>query len=207
MVILFNFNGTIVNTRSLAIDIFNEIADKRGYKKISNEEVDYLSTLSVRDRCKRLGVPIHQMPIIGILIKQKYQQYIPNLNSVVGINEVIHELKQRGFRLGFMTTNSRAATNQFLIKNSIDIFDYTYYSFNPFSKAKHVFSFLEKNGLNHKEVIYIGDELRDIRASKKNQLGCIAIGWGYDSVELLTKGHPDYIAKQPKDILNIVSRL
>lgn len=32
-VILFNFNGTIVNTKSLAIDIFNEIAERRGYKK------------------------------------------------------------------------------------------------------------------------------------------------------------------------------
>jgi phosphoglycolate phosphatase len=33
-VILFNFNGTIVNTKLLAIDMYNEIAEKQGYKKI-----------------------------------------------------------------------------------------------------------------------------------------------------------------------------
>ncbi|MET1193997.1 HAD hydrolase-like protein, partial [Bacillus licheniformis] len=54
-VILFNFNGTIVNTKNLAIDIFNEIAEKQGYKKISEEEVPFLSTLSIRDRCKTLN--------------------------------------------------------------------------------------------------------------------------------------------------------
>lgn len=206
-VILFNFNGTLVNTKSLAIDIFNEIAERRGYKKINNKDIHYLSTLSIRDRCKRLDVPIYQMPWVGLQIKQRYQQYIPNLKSVDGINEVLHELKQKGFRLGFLTTNSRVVTTQFLINNSINIFDYTHYSFNPFSKAKDISSFLKSNGLNHQEVIYIGDELRDIKASKKNQLCCIATSWGYDSIELLNEGHADYIAQQPNDILNIVSRL
>lgn len=206
-VILFNFNGTIVNTKSLAIDIFNEIAERRGYKKINNKDIHYLSTLSIRDRCKRLDVPIYQMPWVGLQIKQRYQQYIPNLKSVDGINEVIHELKQKGFRLGFLTTNSRVVTTQFLTNNSINIFDYTHYSFNPFSKAKDISSFLKSNGLNRNEVIYIGDELRDIKAAKKNQLCCIATSWGYDSIELLNEGQADYIAQLPKDILNIVSRL
>jgi phosphoglycolate phosphatase len=206
-VILFNFNGTLVNTKSLAIDLFNEIAERRGYKKINTEDIRYLSALSIRDRCKKLNVPIFYMPIVGILIKQGYQQYIPNLNSVDGINEVIYELKQRGFRLGFLTTNSRDVTNQFLINNSINIFDYTHYSFNPFSKAKDISSFLKNNELNHNEVIYIGDELRDIKAAKKNRLSCIGVSWGYDSMDLLTTGHADYIAQQPKDILDIILRL
>src|ERR1700730_5691498 len=120
-VILFNFNGTIVNTKSLAIDIFNKIAEKQGYKKINEEEISYFSTLSVPDRCKRLNVPLYKMPIVGITIKQKYQQYIPNLKSVDGINEVIHELKNKEFRLGFLTTNSRVVTNQFLSNNEINI--------------------------------------------------------------------------------------
>ncbi|MED3836582.1 HAD hydrolase-like protein [Peribacillus frigoritolerans] len=206
-VILFNFNGTIVNTKSLAIDIFNEIAERRGYKKINNKDIHYLSTLSIRDRCKRLDVPIYQMPWVGLQIKQRYQQYIPNLKSVDGINEVIYELKQKGFRLGFLTTNSRVVTTQFLTNNSINVFDYTHYSFNPFSKAKDISSFLKSNGLYPNEVIYLGDELRDIKASKKNRLCFIATSWGYDSIELLNEGQADYIAQQPKDILNIVSRL
>ncbi|MGG3640217.1 HAD-IA family hydrolase [Bacillus gobiensis] len=204
-VILFNFNGTIVNTRSLAIDIYNEIAEKKGYKKINEEEVPYLSTLSITDRCKRLNIPMHKLLIIGITIKQRYQKYIPNLNSVNGLNEVIHELKQKGYRLGFLTTNSRDVTKQFLTRNSINIFDYTHYSFNPFSKSKDISTFLKRNKVNKKDVIYIGDEIRDIRAAKKNQLCCAAVTWGYDSIKLLNSA--DYVAQHPTDILKIVSEL
>lgn len=202
--ILFNFNGTIVDTSSLAIDIYNEIAEKKGYRKINNEEVAYLSTLSVTDRFKRLNVPIYKLPSLGITIKQRYQKYISNLDPVSGINEVIHELKKRGYRLGFLTTNSRDVTHQFLTSNSMNVFDYTHYSFNPFSKTKEISSFLKKNKLNQKDVLYIGDELRDIKAAKKNHLYCIAVSWGYDSRELLIQGEPDHIADEPQDILNIL---
>ncbi|RAS75566.1 HAD-IA family hydrolase [Priestia endophytica] len=202
--ILFNFNGTIVDTSSLAIDIYNEIAEKKGYRKINDEEVAYLSTLSVTDRFKRLNVPIYKLPSLGITIKQRYQKYISNLDPVSGINEVIHELKKRGYRLGFLTTNSRDVTHQFLTSNSMNVFDYTHYSFNPFSKTKEIFSFLKKNKLNQKDVLYIGDELRDIKAAKKNHLYCMAVSWGYDSRELLIQGEPDHIADEPQDILNIL---
>lgn len=205
-VILFNFNGTVVNTKNLAIQIFNEIAKKRGYKIINNEDIDYLSKLSVRKRCKRLGVPIYEMPIVGILIKKRYQQYIPGLDAVKGLHEMIQVLKERGYRLAFITSNTSSVTKQFLTNNSMDYFDFSYYSFNPFSKKKNISSFLKKYALGPNDVIYIGDELRDIKAAKKNRINSIAAAWGYDSVHLLTTEHVDHIAQRPADILNILSR-
>ncbi|MCY9024088.1 HAD-IA family hydrolase [Priestia megaterium] len=205
-VILFNFNGTIVNTKNLAIDIFNEIAEKQGYKKINEEEVPHLSTLSIRDRCKTLNVPIYKMPLVGIAIKRRYQTYIPNLKPVLGISEVLKELKKQDCKLGFLTSNNKNETNEFLINNSIDIFEYNHYSFNPFSKSRDISSFLKNNRLKKDEVIYVGDELRDIKAAKKNGLFCVAVSWGYDSLELLNTGDADFIANQPKDILRLLSR-
>ncbi len=205
-VILFNFNGTVVDTKFLAIDIFNEIASKQGYKKINKEEVSYLSTLSIRERCKLLNVPIHKMPLIGIAIKRRYQKYIAHLKPVDGIREVLEELKNQGYKLGFLTSNNYNVINDFLTNNSLEFFDYNHYSFNPFSKSKDISSFLKKYKLKRNEVIYIGDELRDIKAAKKHGLICIATSWGYDSVDLLNRGHADFIANQPNDILDIIPK-
>lgn len=204
-VVLFNFNGTIVNTKLLAINIFNEIAQKQGYKKIMKEDIPYLSTLSITNRCKILNVPLYKMPLIGIAIKRRYQTYIPNLTPVFEINQVLKELSTQGYKLGFLTSNKKTVTNEFLINNSIDIFDYSHYTFNPFSKSKDISSFLKDNNLKREEVIYIGDELRDIKAAKKNGLFCIAVSWGYDSLDLLNTGNVDFIATQPKNILEILS--
>ena len=202
--ILFNFNGTLLNIKHLAINIFNEIAEKYEYRKIAEEEIPYLSTLSVRDRCKVLNVPIYKIPIVGMKIKQRYQQYLPGLEPVKGIHSVIVQLKEMGFQLGFLTTNSRDTTSKFLINNSMNIFDYVHYSFNPFSKKRDISLFLKDYNLKAKDIIYIGDELRDIKAAKQNQLYCIAVSWGYDSKELLIQGKPDYVADDPQDILNIL---
>src|SRR6478735_10732690 len=125
-VILFNFNGTIVNTKLLAIDIFNEIAKKQGYKKISEEEVLHLSTLSIRDRCKMLNVPIYKMPLVGIAIKRRYQTFIPNLTPVIEISEMLKELKKQGYKLGFLTSNNQNKIDEFLINNTINSFDYSH---------------------------------------------------------------------------------
>ncbi|MFB4322024.1 HAD-IA family hydrolase [Priestia sp. BR_2] len=206
-VILFNFNGTITNTKFLAIDMYNEIAEKQGYKKISEEDVPYLSALSIRNRCKILNLPLYKMPLVGIAIKRRFQQYIPNLEPVPGMKDTLRLLKQGGYKIGFTTSNNQVVLNEFLINNSINIFDYSYFSFSPLSKSKDISSFLKKYDLKKENVVYVGDELRDIKAAKKNGLFCIAVSWGFDSVELLNTGRADKVITQPKEIIDVLSRL
>jgi len=203
-VILFNFNGTITNTKFLAIDMYNEIAEKQGYKRILEEDVSYLSTLSIRDRCKVLNLPIYKMPLVGIAIKRRSQKYISNLKPVDGIKETLELLKKEGYKLGFTTSNNQNVISEFLINNSINIFDYSQFSFSPLSKSKDISSFLKKYDLKTEEVVYVGDELRDIKAAKRNGLFCVAVSWGFDSVELLNTGHADKVIATPKEILDVL---
>ncbi|MEG8980417.1 HAD-IA family hydrolase [Priestia megaterium] len=203
-VILFNFNGTITNTKFLAIDMYNEIAEKQGYKRILEEDVPYLSTLSIRNRCKVLNLPLYKMPLVGIAIKRRSQKYISNLKPVTGLKETLELLKKDGYKLGFTTSNNQGVINEFLINNSINIFDYSHFSFSPLSKSKDISSFMRKYDLRPEEVVYVGDELRDIKAAKKNGLFCIAVSWGFDSVELLNTGHADKVITTPKEILDIL---
>lgn len=206
-VILFNFNGTITSTKFLAIDMYNEIAEKQGYKKISEEHVPYLSALSIRNRCKVLNLPLYKMPLVGIAIKRRSQQYIPNLKPVSGMKETLSLLKQEGYKIGFTTSNNQVVMNEFLTNHSINIFDYSHFSFSPLSKSKDISSFLKKYNLKKENVVYVGDELRDIKAAKKNGLFCIAVSWGFDSVELLNTGRADKVITQPKEIVDVLSRI
>ncbi|WP_262512338.1 HAD hydrolase-like protein [Adhaeribacter arboris] len=64
--------------------------------------------------------------------------------------------------------------------------------------------FLKKYSLENKEIIYVGDEARDIVACKKNQVLSIWVNWRYDIPEVAGKENPDFIAGTPADILEIV---
>jgi len=203
-VILFNFNGTIVDTKSVAIDAYNEIAEKQGYKQIAKQDISSLRSLSIRERCKILQVPLYKMPLIGIAIKRRYQQYLPSLTPVVGLKECLEDLKECGFQLGFTTSNNRDMTQNFLLNNEMSMFDYTDYTTTPFSKSKDIRHFIKVNHLQKEDVLYIGDELRDIKAAQKEGIPCIAASWGYDSEELLQSVGTLQVISNPSELSDLL---
>lgn len=199
--IIFNCNGVMVNTRGIAIEIYNSIAQKKGYKLISPEEIHTFSSMSIRQRCNALGIPFHHMPVIGIAIKRRYQEHLLNLQAVNGIPELLQNLRNEGYHLGMLTSNLQRTTRAFLANNGIDIFDHEHYSHHPFTKRKAIQQYIYKNKSDKDTLLYVGDELRDIQACRRAGIRCIGVTWGYDSRALLQQGNPDYIAEAPEDIL------
>ena len=63
---------------------------------------------------------------------------------------------------------------------------------------------LKAFNLKKSEVIYVGDELRDIIACKKVGIKVIWVGWGYDVEDVVKQEYPDYIVHIPNEILGIV---
>ncbi|AFH66145.1 HAD hydrolase-like protein [Paenibacillus caseinilyticus] len=204
--LVFNFNGTLVSTRDLAIRIYNGIAADKGYRVIHPEDVAWLRSISIKDRCRHLGVPLYLLPVIGVAIKHRYQQEISRLPAVEGIPEMLRALKSEGYVLRLMTSNSRSVTGLFLEANGIDLFDAIHYAHNPFSKERGLTSFLKQSRAAYQEIYYVGDELRDMRAGRKAGVRTIAAAWGYDSVELLRQGEPSHIVHKPSDLIDAVQR-
>jgi phosphoglycolate phosphatase len=58
--------------------------------------------------------------------------------------------------------------------------------------------------MRSKDVLYIGDELRDFQACKKLDVPIIAVTWGYDSISLLSNASPDFLVREPRDIIAFV---
>ncbi len=57
-----------------------------------------------------------------------------------------------------------------------------------------------KHKIKNNEVIYVGDEDRDIIASKKVKIKTIAVTWGFNSKNKLIKENPDYLVDSPIQI-------
>lgn len=56
-------------------------------------------------------------------------------------------------------------------------------------------------------MLYVGDEERDVVASRKMKLRVLSVSWGFESLDVLTKAGPDFIAHQPAEILQRVAEL
>ena len=73
-----------------------------------------------------------------------------------------------------------------------------------FGKASKFRQVLKQNGVAPPRAITIGDETRDIEASRKAKIACGAVGWGYATPALLRAHNPDYLFDAPADIAALI---
>ena len=204
--VIFDFDGTIVDSRYLAVELLNELAEKYHFRKIRDTEFEKLRNLSITERCKALHVPLYLIPLVVAELVLKYQKSVNSLPTYTGVKDIISRLKEKGFKLSIISSNSTENIRLFLKKNHINNFDSIYSSSFITGKEGAIMTFLRKHNLKRDDVVYIGDECRDIIACKKNNVKIIAVSWGYDSIELLTREKPDYIAKNPRELYNLITR-
>lgn len=202
--IIFDFDGTIVDSSHVFINIGNSLAEKYGVNRITAEEFKELGKLSVKDKCKKLGIPLYKVPRIAIEILEKFHHHTDDLHLIEGIKDTVTKLKEYGYKLGIISSNSVSNIEKFLKSVDLNVFDCIQCVPGILGKHQTINKFIKKMNLSREHVIYIGDELRDVISCKKACIKVIAVAWGYDSLELLSTGHPDFIAEKPDEIIDFI---
>ncbi|MNU56804.1 Pyrophosphatase PpaX [compost metagenome] len=205
--LIFDFDGTLVQSKSLAIHLFNQLSAKYGGRSIRDEEIPALSNMSIPERLKVLKVPAYNLPALLIDGKRAYQREVVNLEPVSGIREVLIDLKERGYSLSILSSNTAENIHKFIAHQHLEFFDYIHSATNLFGKHKAIASMIKKLGLSPDEILYIGDELRDIEACKKINAKVAAVTWGFDSPGLLAESSPDFICHTPEELLRLIGIL
>src|SRR5581483_302213 len=112
-------------------------------------------------------------------------------------------LKERGYKLGIVTTNSEENVHAFLTKHRMDYFNYFQTGIGLFGKARAIKKLISREDLADYELAFVGDEIRDIEAAKKNNVKVIGVTWGVNSREGLESAEPDAIVDKAKELLKI----
>lgn len=202
--LIFDFDGTIVDSSALAVQILNELAEKYHFKKVTMEDVHILKTAPVRERFKRIGLPLYLIPKMSVDCMMMYHRELHALKPFDGIKDLMHYLKNEGFSLSVISSNSVENISHFVKDNDLEVFDHIISAKNLFGKDQSIKRFMKQNHLTSNETLYVGDEIRDIEACKKIPVKIIAVTWGFDPLSLLKSGSPDYIVDTPEEILKIV---
>jgi phosphoglycolate phosphatase len=206
--IIFDFDSTLAESLPQVKKIFLEIAKEMNFKQISEEMMGKLIKKEVKETLKELKVPIFKLPKIEKLFRQKMKMVIKKIKPFPKIKETISELKKEGYSLGILSSNSQENVLWFLKKYELsDYFDFVDGGSGFFGKARKIKKLLKKNKFKRDEVVYIGDETRDIIAAQKNKIRVISVTWGVNPREVLIKYQPDWLADNPKELLKILSQL
>jgi len=204
-VIIFDFDGTVADTLDAVVNISNHLAREFGYRHIEPEEVVQLRNLSSREIVRKSGISIFKLPILLRRVISALRKDMQDLKPITGIKEALVQLKSEGNELVILTSNSEENVRIFLENNQMqDLFSYIYSENKLFSKHKKIINFIRQNKLIPEEVIYVGDETRDIEASKKVPIKVIAVTWGFNSKKALAKQHPDFLIDNPGELIEVM---
>ncbi|NJM70401.1 MAG: HAD-IA family hydrolase [Scytonema sp. RU_4_4] len=204
-VIIFDFDGTIADTVDALVSIANRLAQDFGYIPITQEELALLRNLSSREIIKYSGISILKIPFLVKKVKSELKNKIKELKPISGIKEALFVLNNEGYRLGIITSNSLENVTDFLKVNDLDnFFDFIYSGVTIFGKTTIINNVLKQKQIKPQEAIYVGDETRDIEASKKANIKVIAAAWGFNSQEVLAKQNPDFLIHHPSQLLEVI---
>ena len=204
-VVLFDFDGTIADTYNAIVEISNQLSSEFGYKALKEEELLLLKNLSSREIVKLSEISIFKIPFLVRRVRTELSKEIADLSPIRGINSILFELKSRGYILGIVTSNNKENVDIFLRKNRLSsLFSYIYSSTSIFGKHRVIERAIRSNRLNKADVVYVGDETRDIRSSRKSGIGVVAVSWGFNSAEILQEYEPDYLVNTPKELLKAI---
>ncbi|MEN1935931.1 HAD family hydrolase [Paenibacillus sp. 102] len=205
--VVFDFDGTLVDSQDIFVPMYNQIAEKHGYKRVKEEDVEPLRKLSITKRCKQLHVPMYKLPFLAVEFYKLYQPAIKDLVLFNGMKEVLDELHRKGYEIAIISSNSEEHIKTFLHKNRIGNIEDVFCSKNLFGKDKVIKKFLKEKNLTEADMLYVGDEQRDIVACKKIGVNVIWVGWGYDVMETVKEDSPDYMVNTPNEILHVVESI
>ncbi|HSX39536.1 MAG TPA: HAD-IA family hydrolase [Candidatus Saccharimonadales bacterium] len=202
--IIFDFDGTLADTRQIVQDIFNQLAPKYGFKLITDAEIENLRDHSAREFFKSLRVNPFKIPSLIKTAKAGMAEKIKYAKAFDGIAEMLCELKNLQFTLGVLTSNSVENVQTFLDNNKLTQLDFIDSENDLFGKDKALNALIKKFNLVKSEVIYVGDETRDIDACKKAGVKIIAVTWGFNSEKALNQLKPDFLINNPAELVEIV---
>lgn len=204
---IFDFDGTLADTLSETRRIFNTLAPDYGIRTVEEEEIHALRHLSLKELLAHLKIPKRRVPVLIARGTGMMRANITNLPMIPGMSDVVRTLRRHCECLGILTSNASANVEAFLeCHGLIDHFDFVSSTSKLTGKAKHLKAIQKTFSLRSEELLYIGDELRDLKASRKADVPMAAVTWGFNSKESLAAAKPDFLIERPEDFLKLVAQ-
>ena len=197
--IVFDFDGTIADTfdviKSIAINEFDAY----------DFDFELIRSEGTKGLFKKMNIPLWKLPEMALKVTSRLR----NNKEIKLFPEVIDLLNilKKDYKIGIVSSNSKENIIDTLQKHNIEkMFEFVYSDSSIFGKHLVLRKMCSKYKINPLDVIYVGDEDRDIVAAKKVKIKNIAVTWGFNSKEKLCKVKPDYLADSPMQILEIISQ-
>ncbi len=209
--VLFDLDGTLMNTLEDIRDSVNHVLLEKGYPERNSEQIGMALGNGARVLlAKSLPDGENTEGFDGIL--SEYEAYYLAHNMIKtkpyeGIHKMLRELSAREYKLAVVSNKSDANVKELVNKFFGDVVSVAIGE-SPKIRRKPapdtVLEALRELGSSPWESVYVGDSEVDIKTAAAAGLDCISVAWGFRSEDFLNEAGAKYIVKTPEEILKLI---
>ena len=210
-VIIFDLDGTLLNTLDDLADSTNFALSKFNYSTRSIEEIRTFVGNGVAKLIERAIPDGKNNPNFDKCLDIFKQHYsINKYNKTAPYNNIINlliELKEKNYKIAVVSNKFDLAVKELCEKyfpNLIDIAigENEAEGINKKPAPDTVNLVLQQLGLTSNQAIYVGDSDVDILTAKNSNMPCISVTWGFRDREFLVNNNAQIIINTPKEIID-----
>jgi phosphoglycolate phosphatase len=205
--LIFDFDGTIANTVEPAMKLANGILKDMGEETLTDKQMEGLGDKSYMDIIKAFNVPMWKVPGLLLKLRTTLLENFEMIKPYPHMAQLLKKLSKEGYYMYVLTSNDKEFVQKFLTAFEIPVFEDIYSEMNIFGKAEALKKFMKIQKIDPNDIIYIGDEVRDIDACKKNNATIISITWGFNKEDILKEAGPTAIANTPEELHSTIKKL
>lgn len=202
---IFDLDGTLVDSFPWFLRTINGVADRFGFRRVRDEDVEGLRHASTREILSRLEVPMRKLPAIARHARRLKGEAAAEISLFAGAEAMLRTLANNGVQLALVTSDSEANAREKL-GASAALFSHFDCAASVFGKPAKFRGVIQRTGVAPGQAIAIGDEVRDIEAARAVGIACGAVSWGYAAPAALRAHGPDVMFDRMEDIPRVLRR-
>lgn len=204
--VFFDFDGTLADSNHLLMKAWNLYADQYHYDRVTEEDISTSRNLTIHERAKKYRFPMHKLPIILPKVYAYFQEHIEEVQLFEGISEMLYNIQQADYKIVIISSNAKENIELLLKQQQVHSVSQILTSSRLFGKDTVIKKFMKQQKLTVDDVLYVGDEIRDIIACNKVGVPFVWVSWGLDGYELIEKEKPTYVVHSPKELSELLAK-
>ncbi|TCT18769.1 pyrophosphatase PpaX [Melghiribacillus thermohalophilus] len=205
--ILFDLDGTLIDTNELIIASFLHTLEQYFPGKYTREDVlDFIGP-PLPDSFRKVH-PEKVDELVEAYREHNLAHHDRYVTVYDGVKETVETLKHNGFQLGIVTTKMRPSVDKGLRLTRLDSYFDIIVSLDdvhhPKPHPEPVMRAMKALDAKASETIMIGDNYHDIQAGKNAGTKTAGVAWTIKGREKLEQFKPDFMLEHMTDLLKIV---
>ncbi|DAA83320.1 MAG TPA: HAD family hydrolase [Cyanobacteria bacterium UBA10660] len=209
--VIFDLDGTLLNTLDDLADSTNYALSKFGYPTRTIDEVRQFVGNGVAKLIERAIPEGKNNPNFEkclAIFKENYAQNMYNKTAPYnGIIEMLSNLKSKGIKIAVVSNKFDLAVKELCKKYFEGFIDFAAGENEAQGIKKKpapdtVISVLNEFNFASEDAVYVGDSDVDIMTAKNSKMSCISVTWGFRDEKFLLENGATILINAPSEIYN-----